>query len=414
MAIFNRRTLIKYILLHGLFSYVYQICQKCERIATSNVTDCSDGHLSSFPDIPTCTEQLKLSGNNIESFPNFSDERSSLWGIWLSYNDISWIEGTLISKAFPFLRFLDLSYNKMAAITEESFAEMISLTVLYLDYNKVEIIYKESFVDLESLTQLYLAGNLITFIDLSCFESLESLTKLDLSKNRIEFYENNNATWPHKLRELLLNDNKLKTFPSLPPTFQEDEGEPYLDVTGNPLFFGCIHHTFKTLTIGKVCGLRYTFTGKMEYSSPSTEDCNVNGTLADEASKMLQHVKDLPLCQFPTVSVNIHNTDTDDIILECSGSGNPVPLLQILNSTDNVVKRYLNIHDRHSSVIMHGPVPKSHFSCKAENVLGTVSKKFLIVFGESPTSAFTTIPYNETGKYGYYKFVYSPVQLSMN
>ena len=403
MAIFNRSTLTTYILLHGLFSYVYQICQECERIATSNVTDCSDGHLKTFPDIPKCTEQLKLSGNYIESFSNFSDVRSSLWGIWLSYNDISWIEGTLISMAFPFLRFLDLSYNKMVAITEESFAEMVSLTVLYLDYNKVEIIYKKAFVDLESLSQLYLAGNLITSIDLSCFESLESLTKLDLSKNRIEFYENNNATWPHKLRELLLNDNKLKTFPPLPPIFQEDKGnDPYLDVTGNPLFFGCIHQTLKTITFGKVCSLRYTITGKTEFSSPPTEDCKVNSTLAEEASHMLKHIKDLPLCQFPTVSVNIHNTDTDDIILECSGSGNPVPLLQILNITDNVVKRYLNIHDKHSSVIMHGPVPKSHYRCQAENVLGTVSKEFLIVFGESPTSAFTTIPYNETGKYRYY------------
>ncbi|KAI8497697.1 hypothetical protein Bbelb_243490 [Branchiostoma belcheri] len=134
------------------------------------VCDCSDDHtvdcrykdLEEFPsEIPAETVTLHVEGNFITE---------------LRANDLAGL--TDLEK-------LNLHFNSINDIEDESFGDLGNLEQLALDYNMVTVVTTSTFAGLDKLTHLSLIQNNISSIEDGSFQPLSSLRVLDLSFNKI-------------------------------------------------------------------------------------------------------------------------------------------------------------------------------------------------------------------------------------
>ncbi|XP_048380280.2 slit homolog 3 protein-like [Stegostoma tigrinum] len=206
-------------------------CKSYSDLAGKHGANCSYRSLVSVPrSLPLDTEILLLSYNNLttvslsslENLPNLRD-------IDLSNNQIQHFDP---DRPFPIEK-LDLSKNSLTRIPDIS--NLKNLKKLILDYNKIHALPQGAFNDLVLLEELSISGNAIRVIPENIFDPLENLKYLTLSANNIEKF----GEW------ILENIDYLDTFDisnnnlrSIPPNFLEIIA-PYIYLYNNPWHCHC-------------------------------------------------------------------------------------------------------------------------------------------------------------------------------
>ena len=108
---------------------------------------------------------------------------------------------------------LYLSNNWLATVRDGGFSGLNQLKYLYLDKNRLETVSAAWFSQLTQLDHLNLGRNQLRTIPFDAFDGLSQLTRLDLTSNRMKTV---NAAWFRQLTQLeylSLSDNRLETIP---------------------------------------------------------------------------------------------------------------------------------------------------------------------------------------------------------
>ena len=122
------------------------------------------------------------------------------------------------------LQKIDLSYNVIEHVSNQTFSSVICLQNLVLSFNRLTSVPLETFSSLSNLTHLDLSHNMMKFVVMSDhFVGLERLEKLDLSHNQI-------ATFGHQvfhpltsLIEIDLSANRIADFPDNGLNFESEK-----------------------------------------------------------------------------------------------------------------------------------------------------------------------------------------------
>ncbi|XP_017305654.1 asporin [Ictalurus punctatus] len=223
----------------------------------SRVVQCSDLGLTSVPrEIPADTLMIDLQNNDITEIKEDDFKKlTNLYALFLVNNQISKIH----PKAFQNmgkLRLLYLSYNllteipanlpknilelrihdnKISRIQKDAFKGMQSLHVLEMSANPIANsgIELGAFNDMatlylriaearltaipkdlpSSITELHLDYNKIAKVEVEDLIRYKHLLRLGLAFNQIKFVENGSLAYIPKIREIHLDNNKLKNIP---------------------------------------------------------------------------------------------------------------------------------------------------------------------------------------------------------
>lgn len=108
------------------------------------------------------------------------------------------------------LEMIDLSYNNLQILDNESFSQLPSLLQLNLSYNKIENIHKTSFNGLDSLKIIDLSDNKLKEVPWQSFKKLPLLSILLLKENNISSLENSIFTEMNKIKILNFKGNRIK------------------------------------------------------------------------------------------------------------------------------------------------------------------------------------------------------------
>lgn len=120
-----------------------------------------------------------------------------------------------VSSTFrPPLCLLDLSYNNITELQNQSFSKATNLNpsqliVLYLNFNKLTFVAKDAFEELRNLMYLNLSGNMLDVksFENGAFKPLHSLVIIDMKVNKFNTFEGLDKEFVHlqNLSVLLIN-----------------------------------------------------------------------------------------------------------------------------------------------------------------------------------------------------------------
>lgn len=126
--------------------------------------------------------------------------------LYLNNNKIVDLQGVDWSK-LPFLRTLDLSDNRIAALARDAWKGLNNLTELFLNKNCIELIDGHSLTHMPQLNGIFLGSNLIEKLPEFAFDGSEQLTEIDLNDNSlIDFAP---ELIPSTLQKLCLAKNEI-------------------------------------------------------------------------------------------------------------------------------------------------------------------------------------------------------------
>lgn len=140
---------------------------------------------------------------------------SNIKRLLLKGNNIQYVSETLMF--YQSLRDLDLSFNSIVEIFEDSFEDSGKLTTLDLSHNKLGSLKEDDLSGLRNLSFLNLTHNEIDYIARNALSHCPLLKILDLSYNKIGQLDSNflgeSITRITELQELYLVNNNLRTVP---------------------------------------------------------------------------------------------------------------------------------------------------------------------------------------------------------
>ncbi len=128
---------------------------------------------------------------------------------------------------------LDISYNNIDFIGDNTFCNLYNLIDLDLSYNKLSILSSGTFFRLRHVIHLKLTGNPISVIKAHTFHDMEHLTNLSLNYMRVETIEDFAFSGHHYIEYLNLHSSNLHKVEI--NTFNGLKNIKYLDLTDNPL-----------------------------------------------------------------------------------------------------------------------------------------------------------------------------------
>ncbi|KAF3706868.1 Toll-like receptor 13 Precursor [Channa argus] len=175
--------------------------------------DCSTCYLVTVPDdIPRDVTSVKFNSNQIK--------------------EIKKEDFGKLSK----LRFLDLEFNSISHVDDESFIHLAALTTLNMYRNELTNLTANLFQGLSMLTELDLGFNYIHFIHTSAFQFLTSLQTLFLENNRLQQITDIQPILqlPH-LQVLSISYNQFSTFETKDLLFNVSSGLKILNVSQNEI-----------------------------------------------------------------------------------------------------------------------------------------------------------------------------------
>ncbi|XP_053604802.1 toll-like receptor 6 [Plodia interpunctella] len=139
----------------------------------------------------------------------------------ISYNDLIVVTDNSLSKLRSLSKLM-LQNNAISTLEDGAFAGLLNLQVLNLSSNFMNSLPPDIFSDTKFLTEIHLSNNTINILHPGLFEGLEQLQILDLSHNELTSQWVNKGTFVGLLRMVILNIsyNKLSrierhTFQSL-------------------------------------------------------------------------------------------------------------------------------------------------------------------------------------------------------
>ncbi|RNA39678.1 insulin-like growth factor-binding complex acid labile subunit [Brachionus plicatilis] len=185
-------------------------------------------------------ELLRLVQFSLHGFDDFSSNNTI---VLFSVMDLNKLENLKLKNyglseiklgAFNYcsnLKILDLSYNMIDALDEETFAPLENLTRLDLTFNKIKSLPRSAFKNLKKLLLLNLSDNDIVTLENGCFDGLDNLMQLSLSNNGIESLDTDYFVNLKNLKNLILDRNFLKVIH--PACFKGLEKLRLLDLNSN-------------------------------------------------------------------------------------------------------------------------------------------------------------------------------------
>ncbi|CCD72543.1 LRRCT domain-containing protein [Caenorhabditis elegans] len=111
---------------------------------------------------------------------------TNLTKLYLSHNVLQTVKKDVFDAAKNTLHRLDLGYNRIKVVSDNSFDTLSKLKVLSLDGNPIKAWRKEMFKGLDSLEELSLDNCNIENLPADIFEYLPKLVKLSLRENPLE------------------------------------------------------------------------------------------------------------------------------------------------------------------------------------------------------------------------------------
>ncbi|XP_057665439.1 protein slit isoform X2 [Diorhabda carinulata] len=133
------------------------------------------------PPMCSCTGTVvRCSRANLKEIPRGIPPETS--ELYLDFNEIDRIQGDRI-KHLKSLTRLDLSNNKIAMLSNDTFTNLSKLSTLIISYNKLQCIQRDSLQGLLSLRILSLHGNQISLIPEGTFANLKSISHIALGAN---------------------------------------------------------------------------------------------------------------------------------------------------------------------------------------------------------------------------------------
>ncbi len=130
-------------------------------------------------------EKLSLNENKISDltwFLNLNNLRN-IKTFEINNNQINSIDSIIFNAAN--LTYLDLSFNRLELIKENTFYGLVNLRILKLNNNFIRDIYDESFRTLTNLNNLDISFNNLTVVREKTFNGLNNLQDLSLRSNQI-------------------------------------------------------------------------------------------------------------------------------------------------------------------------------------------------------------------------------------
>lgn len=178
----------------------------------------------------TRIESLDLSGNLIMSWPvnSFSDIGFTLRSIYLNNNNLEYLDSTMFLNT-QFLLELNLSFNQIKILPDNTFSHLNNLTKIDLSMNPlITTNFKELLLNIPRLREINLkATGLFNIPKLI----LKYLTKLDVSGNYINEIESlSDLRYLHTLK---ISDNKITNLTNLCKNLPQSVR--VLDVSRNPI-----------------------------------------------------------------------------------------------------------------------------------------------------------------------------------
>lgn len=175
-----------------------------------------------------------LAGNNvIRELPAFLFTNAGcVTKVDLSFNKIERIDEQTFVGACD-LTMLDLSGNRIQELNEHMFHGLVNLTHMNLAYNQINQIHPYAFVGLKSLFHLDASHNSILILKNETFANLTKLNRLQLSYNSINEIESLAFASAHSLLRLDLSHNNITD----EQIFDNLYNLLHLDLSHNPLEF---------------------------------------------------------------------------------------------------------------------------------------------------------------------------------
>ena len=161
----------------------------------------------------TNLEILDLSYNYIDNLDNNTFEYLiNLNTLYLNNNKFDKIEKTMLNNLLN-LRILNFISNYILEIGNNSFSAIINLKNLYLSKNKLKILNNKIFLN-SKISELHITYNNIRYLDLNCFINTPNLKILKASHNGIISLSGNFLKLT-SLKHLYLNNNAISSISSI-------------------------------------------------------------------------------------------------------------------------------------------------------------------------------------------------------
>ncbi|XP_015924639.2 leucine-rich repeat-containing G-protein coupled receptor 5 [Parasteatoda tepidariorum] len=164
---------------------------------------------STFSQLPRLKKLTLSEVKYLEDFPDIMGT-TSLQHLRIDRSNLNTVPPEFCTIV-PSLRSLNLKSNKLAEIPV--LHECKELRLIDLSYNNIIAVEENTFTNQKNLIDLFLSHNLISEILMNSFEGLTNLQVLDLESNEIEKIHPEAFTYFKDLRDLNLGANK---FPKLP------------------------------------------------------------------------------------------------------------------------------------------------------------------------------------------------------
>lgn len=159
--------------------------------------------------------EVKFENSNLFSVPSeiFNYFRN-VEKLDLKYQKVKEIRNNTFENATK-LEILDLQHNLLQNLRKNSFLGMRDLKTLYLDYNFLSELSEGTFDGLENLKVLYIAFNELENFSSKIFYPLENLEEIFLYSNKIQLLPGNLFKMNHKLKWIDFENNKIYGIPTV-------------------------------------------------------------------------------------------------------------------------------------------------------------------------------------------------------
>ncbi|CAH1373655.1 unnamed protein product [Tenebrio molitor] len=207
-------------------------------LANNNIRAIVDGTFCDLANLQT----LNLTRNRIKSPERFGFNlpecrNSELQNLDLSYNELKALTEDSGFSRLRRLQVLDLKNNNISDVSGEALAGVVSLRIFNLANNKIETLPQGLFAGSRELREIHLQNNSLFSLPVALFHRLEQLLILDLSGNQLTSNHVDAGTFAGLIRLIILNlsHNALTRIDS--KTFKDLYFLQILDLRNNSIGF---------------------------------------------------------------------------------------------------------------------------------------------------------------------------------
>ncbi|MED6254712.1 hypothetical protein ATANTOWER_032030 [Ataeniobius toweri] len=210
--------------------------EECSCDDTKLTVACVGKNLTEIPlGVDEITVKLDLKNNNFQMLPRGAFLHTP-YLTHLSLHRCSIIkvkEGAF--RGLGRVVYLNLAYNKIDILYQESLDGLSSLKELHLDHNHIEEIQPGAFIQLGFLSMLALTHNHLVYIPNMAFQGLQNIKWLRLSYNSLNNLAPEAFAGLFTLSRLSLDHNELQFFPTL--TMMRLPEVKRLELSFNPMTY---------------------------------------------------------------------------------------------------------------------------------------------------------------------------------